>query len=182
MHVLHRKQPETCLMRLGVPRLFFLEVEVFIPAANHRGFLIVEGSFVGHRLNDGNQLAFIFLSLLKVMLQQSHPFHQRFQLVWLVVVASGMRLAFLKVAFLKLRLDYTAQTFHFLIDIDEKLSDAVDKSLERCPHIFLKLQDDCWFLVGRPQEGSLEDVVRYRYQLLVLSIEVVDLRKDVLVL
>lgn len=95
MHVLHRKQPETCLVRLSMPRLFFLEVEVFVPAANNRRFLIVEGSFVGHRLNDGNQLAFILLGLLEVMLQQSHPFHQRFQLVWLVVVTSGMRLAFL---------------------------------------------------------------------------------------
>lgn len=108
MHVLHRKQPETCFVRLGMSRFFFLEVEVFVSTANHCGFLIIESSFVSHRLNDGNQLALILLSLLEVMLKQGHPFHQRFQLIRLVDETSQMRLAILLVALLKFCLNYTA--------------------------------------------------------------------------
>ena len=108
MHVLHREQPEARLVRLDLPRLFFLEVEVFVPATNHCGFVIVEVSLVGHHLDDGYQLAFILLRLLEVMLKQSHPFHQRFQLIRLVAETSRMWLAFLKVALLEFGLHYAA--------------------------------------------------------------------------
>lgn len=69
MHVLHREQPETSLMRLDLSRLFFLEVEVFVSATNHGGFIIIDTTFVGHCLDDGYQLALVFLCLFEVMLK-----------------------------------------------------------------------------------------------------------------
>lgn len=93
-----------------------------------------------------------------------------------------MGLAFLEVAFLKFCLHDGAQSLHFLIDVDEKLTDAVDKSLEGGPHVLLKLQNYCWFLVRRPQERCLQYVIRNGYQLFVLPIEMVDLCKYVLML